>query len=144
MQNWRWTAIGTNQHGVIKADSGAEAYRLLQNTIHQASLREGVSLVHITDDEADELWRRESKRRTDAAAAFDVMRAYVVATMTKPRCDGALFSPVKVGGGSRRNGWWLSIAMTFAVVLALVFPGQAGLLIAAAIAALCVVHIVPE
>lgn len=123
MQNWRWTEIGTKQQGVIKADNMMEAFYLLQ---HRGLSK--VSIVHISDEEAAALWRKERQQRMNAAFAAAI-HVGMSRPRTKPQSDGS---------------WLLAIAMIAAVVLAVAFPGQAGLLIAAAIAALCVSYIVPE
>lgn len=124
MQNWRWTAIETKQQGVIKAGNVMEAFYLLQGRGIS-----GVSIVAITDEEADELWRQERQHRMNAAFA-----AAIHLGMNRPRPK-----PQRDHGGVV-----LLIAMLSAVAVAIGFPGQAGLLIAAAIAAACVAYIVPE
>lgn len=125
MQNWRWTAIETKQQGVIKAGNGMEAFSLLQGR----GISGGVSIVAITDEEADELWRQERQHRMNAAFA-----AAIHLGMNRPRPK-----PQRDHGGVV-----LLIAMLSAVAVAIGFPGQAGLLVAAAIAAACVAYIVPE
>lgn len=130
MQNWRWTEIGgtkqgaQTKQGVIRAGNAMEAFYLLRGRGIN-----GVSIVPITDEEANELWRRERQQR-----AVDAAFAVIMSRLNRPRSKPQ----------SERGGWVLAVAMITAVVLAIVFPGQAGLLIAAAIAALCVAYIVPE
>ncbi len=129
MQNWRWAVIGTKQQGVIKAGSAMEALYLLQDRGIGSASWTSVAISPITDEEAAELWRQEQQHRMNAAFA-----AAIHLGMNRPRPK-----PQRDHGGVV-----LIIAMLSAVAVAIGFPGQAGLLIAAAIAAACVAYIVPE
>ena len=106
-----------------------EALYLLQDRGIGAASWTSVSIAPITDEAAAELWRQERQHRMNAAFA-----AAIHLGMNRPRPK-----PQRDHGGVV-----LLIAMLAAVAVAIGFPGQAGLLIAAAIAAACVAYIVPE